>query len=61
VQYHSPSDILGFQWIKAMPDAKGIPGADASTYRLPDSDYVGEGWTPAQPGTDPVLYGPVQE
>jgi|TARA_B110000196_G_scaffold307213_1_gene306593 hypothetical protein len=52
---------LEFQWIKAMPDAKGIPGADASTYRLPDCDYVGEGWTPAQPGIDPVLYGPVQE
>ncbi|MGE4635374.1 MAG: DUF3604 domain-containing protein [Arenicellales bacterium] len=42
-----------------MPDAKGIPGADAGTYRLPDSDYVGEGWTPVQPGTDPVLYGHV--
>ena len=44
-----------------MPDAKGIPGADASTYRLPDSDYVSKGWTLAQPGIDPVLYGPVQE
>jgi hypothetical protein len=52
---------LEFQWIKAMPDAKGIRGADASTYRLPDSDYAGKGWTPTQPGIDPVLYGPVQE
>ncbi|HIL85129.1 MAG TPA: hypothetical protein EYG52_16650, partial [Pseudomonadales bacterium] len=40
-----------------MPNTKGIPGADAGTYRLPDSDYVGEGWTLVQPGTDPVLYG----
>ena len=38
-----------------MPDTEQTPGQDGGTYRLPDSDYVGEGWTPVQPGTDPVL------
>ncbi len=42
-----------------MPDTEQTPGKGAGVYRLPDSDYVGEGWTPAQPGTDPVLYGHV--
>ncbi|OUU58198.1 MAG: hypothetical protein CBC21_04940, partial [Proteobacteria bacterium TMED61] len=28
--------------------------------RLVDSDYVGEGWTPVEPGADPVLYGHAQ-
>ena len=32
------------------------PGVD----RLVDSDYVGEGWTPVEPGADPVLYGHAQ-
>ena len=40
-----------------MSDLKAAPGKNAGTYRLPDSDYVGEGWTPVEPGTDPVLYG----
>ena len=44
-----------------MPDTEQTPGKGAGAYRLPDSDYVGEGWTPVQPGTDPVLYEPVQE
>ena len=28
--------------------------------RLVDSDIVGEGWTPVEPGADPVLYGHAQ-
>ncbi|MDP6413323.1 MAG: DUF3604 domain-containing protein [Arenicellales bacterium] len=31
-------------------------GAD----RLVDSDYIGEGWTPVEPGANPVLYGHAQ-
>ena len=42
-----------------MPDTRPTIGNKADRYRLPDSDYVGEGWTPVQPGTDPVLYGHV--
>ena len=42
-----------------MPDTGPTIGKKADRYRLPDSDYVGEGWTPVQPGTDPVLYGHV--
>lgn len=42
-----------------MPDTGPNMGKKADRYRLPDSDYVGEGWTPVQPGTDPVLYGHV--
>ncbi|MEC8774040.1 MAG: hypothetical protein VXX79_04240, partial [Pseudomonadota bacterium] len=42
-----------------MPDTGPNVGKKADRYRLPDSDYVGEGWTPVQPGTDPVLYGHV--
>ena len=42
-----------------MPDTGPAIGKKVDRYRLPDSDYVGEGWTPVQPGTDPVLYGHV--
>ena len=42
-----------------MPDTGPNVGKKADRYRLPDSDYVGEGWTPVQPGSDPVLYGHV--
>ena len=42
-----------------MPDTGPNVGKKADRYRLPDSDYVGEGWTPVQPGADPVLYGHV--
>ena len=42
-----------------MPDTGPNVGIKADRYRLPDSDYVGEGWTPVQPGADPVLYGHV--
>ena len=42
-----------------MPDMGPNVGKKADRYRLPDSDYVGEGWTPVQPGSDPVLYGHV--
>ncbi len=42
-----------------MPDTGPNAGKKADRYRLPDSDYVGEGWTPVQPGSDPVLYGHV--
>ncbi|MBO88085.1 MAG: DUF3604 domain-containing protein [Rickettsiales bacterium] len=42
-----------------MPDTGPNVGIKADRYRLPDSDYVGEGWTPVQPGSDPVLYGHV--
>ncbi|MEE2688163.1 MAG: DUF3604 domain-containing protein [Pseudomonadota bacterium] len=42
-----------------MPDTGRNVSKKADRYRLPDSDYVGEGWTPVQPGTDPVLYGHV--
>ena len=42
-----------------MPDTGPTIRKKADRYRLPDSDYVGEGWTPVQPGTDPVLYGHV--
>ena len=43
-----------------MPDTGPNVSKKADRYRLPDSDYVGEGWTPVQPGTDPVLYGHVE-
>ncbi len=42
-----------------MPDTGATPAKGAGTYRLPDSDYVGEGWPSVQPGADPVLYGHV--
>ena len=42
-----------------MPDTGPNVSKKADRYRLPDSDYVGEGWTPVQPGSDPVLYGHV--
>ena len=42
-----------------MPDTGPNVGIEVDRYRLPDSDYVGEGWTPVQPGPDPVLYGHV--
>ena len=42
-----------------MPDTGPNVGIKVDRYRLPDSDYVGEGWTPVQPGPDPVLYGHV--
>ena len=28
--------------------------------RLVDSEIVGEGWAPVEPGADPVLYGHAQ-
>ena len=42
-----------------MPDTGPNVGIKVDRYRLPDSEYVGEGWTPVQPGPDPVLYGHV--
>ena len=42
-----------------MPDTGPNVSKKADRYRLPDSDYVGEGWAPVQPGSDPVLYGHV--
>jgi hypothetical protein len=42
-----------------MPDTGPNVVKKADRYRLPDSDYVGEGWTMVQPGSDPVLYGHV--
>ena len=33
------------------------PNIKSDTDRIVDSDYVGEGWAPVEPGSDPVLYG----
>jgi hypothetical protein len=57
--YHVPIIKNDCQRSEAMPDTGPNVGKKADRYRLPDSDYVGEGWTPVQPGSDPVLYGHV--
>ena len=36
------------------------PNIKSDTDRIVDSDYVGEGWAPVEPGSDPVLYGHAQ-
>ena len=36
------------------------PNIRSDTDRIVDSDYVGEGWAPVEPGSDPVLYGHAQ-
>ena len=36
------------------------PNVKSDMDRIVDSDYVGEGWAPVEPGSDPVLYGHAQ-